>query len=167
MSLPENHWYTGAAWLGRRGIFGISFTHVWLLSQGETLGIGPVCTAAKSCWVSGISKEQKKGAGIVEKWEHEVKQSSGASATAWPELSTPKCLHHTCCRVVKFCFSNYKQNCQMKKHQARHKVCSKLRPLDINLLFCNSKSQQRCTFCLWFLGHCALAWSLTVLTYST
>lgn len=35
-----------------KGISGISFSNVWLLSQGEPLGIGPVCTAADSCRIS-------------------------------------------------------------------------------------------------------------------
>lgn len=53
--------YAAAAQWARYGISGMSFSDVWLLSQPgplcEPLGVGPVCSVDKSCWISEIPKK--------------------------------------------------------------------------------------------------------------
>lgn len=124
----------------------MSFSDVWLLSQPgllcEPLGVGPVCSVVKSCWISEIPK---KGVHICESKDNKPMKTINQSPNTEPNKHIDNNVGMRVqsmmmlSRLQRFSYSHFiSATASEKRHPA---------PYTINIMqlkYCNTVSQHRC-----------------------
>lgn len=90
--------------------------------MAETLGVGPDCTVAKSCWIFEMSKK-KKGVDIWQSKEHKITTSTNqnsSTATAAKQNSRHQMTSKWGFHLIWFSYSDFKKDIQITASEKRH-----------------------------------------------